>query len=187
MMQLVPLALMQLRPALAGLRSAQGWWQGYDEETRRRRMQVTRICEHLSPVERKQCLAYMARRNAAARMLVPSRGTSEASTSSAPPPPVPEAIPYPEEIDLMYRWFAFPVDAPPRGASRPSCVIHERYLPYDPDGRRGREGYRLIMPLASMSPYDMPNVFDDEEPPYIAESTAPASDDDVPHARRAPP
>ena len=97
------------------------------------------------------------------------------------------AIPYPEETDPMYRWFAFPVDAPPRGASRPSRVIHERYLPYDPDGRRGREGYRLVRPLASMPPYDMPNVFDDEEPPYRAKSTAPTSDDDVPRARRAPP
>ena len=107
MMQPLPLALMQLRPALAGLRNAQGWWQGYDEETRRRGMQVTRICKHLSPVERKQCLAYMARRNATARMLVPSRGTSEASTSNAPPPPVPEAIPYPEETDPIYRWLYF--------------------------------------------------------------------------------
>ena len=74
-------------------------------------MQVTLICEHLSPVELKQCLAYIACRNAAARMLVPSRGTSEASTSSGPPPPIPEATPYPEETDPMYRWFAFPVDA----------------------------------------------------------------------------
>ena len=176
---------MQLRPALAGLRFAQGWWQGYDEETRRRRIQVTRICEHLSPVERKQCLAYMVRRNSVARMVVPLRGTSEASTSSTPPPPVPEAIPYPEETDQMYRWFAFPVDAPPKGSSRPSRVIHERYLPYDPDGRRGREEYRLVTPLASMPPPDMPDVFDDEEPPHAAKSTAPASDDDTPHARRA--
>ena len=35
MMQPVPLALMQLRPTLAGLRSAQAWWLGYDEETQR--------------------------------------------------------------------------------------------------------------------------------------------------------
>ena len=107
MMQPIPLALMQLRPVLAGLRTAQGWWLGYDEETQRRRVQVTRICGNLSAQEQKQCLAYMARRNAAARMLVPSRGTLEASTSSAPPPPVPEAVPFSEEIDPMYRWFAF--------------------------------------------------------------------------------
>ena len=91
--------------------------------------------------------------------------------SSAPPPPVPEATPYPEETNPMYRWFAFPVDAPPRGASRPSRVIHKRYLPYDPDDRCGREGYRLVTPLASMPPHDIPDVFDDEEPPHATEST----------------
>ena len=48
-------------------------------------MQVTRIYGNLSLEEQKHCLAYMARRNAAASMLVPSRGTSEASTSSTPP------------------------------------------------------------------------------------------------------
>ena len=83
----------------------------------------------------------------------------------------------------MYRWFAFPVDAPSRGASRPTRVRHERYLPYDPNGRRGREGYRLVMPLASMPP---PFVFDDEEP-HAAESVAPGSEDNVQRARRAPP
>ena len=62
-----------------------------------------------------------------------------------------------------------------KGAWRPTRVIPERYLPYDPDGRRGREGYRLVTPLASMPPHDMPNVFDDEEPP-IAESMAPGSE-----------
>ena len=123
----------------------------------------------------------MAHRNAATRMLVPSRRTSEASTSSAPPPLVPEAVPFPEETDPMYRWFAFQVDAPPRGASRPTRVMQERYLPYDPDGRRGREGYRLVTPLASIPP---PPVFDDEEP-LIAESMAPGSED-AEHARRAP-
>ena len=186
MMQPIPLALMQLRPAIAGLRSAQGWWLGYDEETQRRRMQVTRICGNLSLGERKHCLAYMARRNAVARMLVLLRGTSEASTSNAPPPPVPEVVPYPEENDPMYRWFAFPVDAPPRGASRPTRVRHERYLPYDPDGRCGREGYRLVMPLASMPPQDMPDVFDDEEPPHATESMAPNSNDEGQRTRRAP-
>ena len=115
MMQPVTLALMQLRPTLAGLRSAQKWWHEYDEEMQRRRVQVTRICGNLSQEEQKHCLAYMARRNVAARMLVPSRGTSEASTSSAPPPPISEAVPYPEETDPMYRWFAFPVDAPSSG------------------------------------------------------------------------
>ena len=54
-------------------------------------------------------------------------------------------------------------------------VIQERYLPYDPDGR-GREGYRLIMPLASMPPHDMPDVFDDKEPLLIAD---PSLDDDA--------
>ena len=186
-MQPIPLALMQLRPVLAGLRSAQRWWLGYDKETQRRRIQVTRICGALSLEERKQCLAYMARRNAAAKMLVPLRGTSEASTSSAPPPPVPSAIPYPEETDPMYRWFVFSVDAPPRGASRPTRIIQERYLPYDPDGRRGREGYRLVTPLASMPPPPPADVFDDEEPPFVAESTISCSNDDTQRARRAPP
>ena len=65
----------------------------------------------------------MARQNAAVRMLVPRGGTSEASTSSAPPPPILEAVPYLEESDPMYRWFAFPVEAPPRGASRPARVV----------------------------------------------------------------
>ena len=81
------------------------------------------------------CLVYMARRNIAAGMLVPGGGSSEASTSSAPPPLVPEAIPYPEEIDPVYRWFAFPVDAPPRGASRPlvlsrrdTCYMTQRVV-----------------------------------------------------------
>ena len=119
-------------------------------------------------------------------MLVPSRGTSEASTSSAPPPPVSEAILFPEETDPMYRWFAFPMDAPLREALRPTRVIPERYLPYDPDGRRGRKGYRLVTPLASMPPQDMPNVFDDKEPP-IAELMAPSFEDDAPRARWAPP
>ena len=53
MMQPIPLALMQLRPALAGLRTAQGWWLGYDEETQRRRVQVTCICGNLSSQEQK--------------------------------------------------------------------------------------------------------------------------------------
>ena len=148
-------------------------------------MQVTHICANLSLEERKHCLAYMSRRNAAARMLIPLGGTLEASTSSALPRVVLEAIPYPEETDPIYRCFAFPVDAPPRGASRPTRVIEERYLPYDPDGRCGREGYRLVMPLASMPPQDMPNVFDDEEPPPTSESTASGSNDDVRRGRRA--
>ena len=38
MMHPIPLALMQLRPAFAGLRTTQGWWLGYDEETQRRRV-----------------------------------------------------------------------------------------------------------------------------------------------------
>ena len=53
----------------------------------------------------------------------PLRGTLEASTSSAPRPPVPEAVSFPEETDRMYRWFVFQVDAPPRGASRPTHVM----------------------------------------------------------------
>ena len=146
-------------------------------------MQVTRICENLSLEERKHCLAYMARRNAAARMPVPPRGTSEASTSSAPPPAVPESIPYPRRPIRCIGGLHFRVDAPPRGASRPTRVIHERYLPYDPDGRRGREGYRLVTPLASMPP---PPIFDDEDPPATG-SVAPGSEDDAPRARRAPP
>ena len=184
MMQHIPLALMQLRPALAGLRTAQGWWLGYDEETQRRRVQVTRICGNLSSQERNQYLAYMARRNASARMLVPSRGTLEASTSNAPPPPIPEAIPFREETDPMYRWFAFPVDVPPRGASRPTRVIPERYLPYDPDGRRGREEYRLVTPLASMPP---PHVFDDEEPPATESMALGSHEDAAQRTRHAPP
>ena len=56
-------------------------------------------------------------------------------------------------------------------------------MPYDPDGRRGREGYRLVTPLASMPPHDMPDIFDDKEPPHAAESAEPASDDDAPRAR----
>ena len=48
MMQPVPLALTQLRPTLAGLRSAQRWWLGYDEEMQKERVQVTRICGNLS-------------------------------------------------------------------------------------------------------------------------------------------
>ena len=55
-------------------------------------------------------------------------------------------------------------------------------MPYDPDGRRGREGYRLVTLLASMPPTP---IFDDEEPP-IAESMAPGSED-AERARRAPP
>ena len=39
-----------------------------------------------------------------------------------PPPPILEAFSYPEETDSMYRWFAFPVDAPPRGTSRSTRV-----------------------------------------------------------------
>ena len=183
MMQPIPLALMQFRPALAGLRSAQGWWLRYDEETQNRRMQVTRICGNLSLEERKHCLAYMARHNAAARMLLPHGGTSGASTSSAPPSPVPEVVPYPEETDPMYRWFAFPVNAPLRGAPRPARVFQERYLPFDPDGRRGRVGYRLVMPLASMPLQDMPDVFDDEEPLPVSD---PGSDDDAGRTQRAP-
>ena len=35
------------------------------------------------------------------------------------------------------------------------------------------------MPLASMPPQDMPNVFDDEEPPPTSESAAPGSNDNV--------
>ena len=54
---------------------------------------------------------------------------------------------------------------------------------YDPEGRRGREGYRLVTPLASMPP---PPIFDDEEPP-IAESVAPGSEDNAQRVRRAPP
>ena len=79
------------------------------------------------------------------------------------------------------------MDVPPRGASRPNRVIQERYLLYDPDGRRGKEGYRLVTPLASMPPQDMPNIFDDEEPPFAAKSTAHGSNDNGQRARRVPP
>ena len=57
----------------------------------------------------------------------------------------------------------------------------------NPDGRCGREGYRLVMAIAFMPPHDMPYVFDDEEPPHGAELANPASDDDAPRAQRALP
>ena len=55
-------------------------------------------------------------------------------------------------------------------------------MPYDPDGSRGREGYRLVTSLAYMPP---PPVFDDEEP-HVAESMALGSKD-AERAWRAPP
>ena len=58
-------------------------------------------------------------------------------------------------------------------------------MPYNPDGRRGREGYRLVTPLASMPPHEMPDVFDDDEPP-AAESQAPSSNNEAPRGRRGP-
>ena len=58
-------------------------------------------------------------------------------------------------------------------------------MPYDPDGRRGREGYRLVTAIASMPPQDMPDVFGDEEPPPVAKP--PYSDDDGQRTQRAPP
>ena len=182
MMQPVPLALMQLRPTLAGLWSAQGWWQGYDEETKRRRMQVTHICENLSPVERKQCLAYVACRNIVARMLVPGGEIIGGLNVKCPTATSTRGNSIPRETDPMYQWFAFPVDAPLRGASRPTRVIQERYLPCDPEGCCGREGYRLVTQLASMPPLP---IFDDEEPP-VAELVAPSSKDNAQRARRAP-
>ena len=43
------------------------------------------------------------------------------STSSAPPVPIPEAVPNPEENNLIYRALAFPVDAP-RGCLSLFCM-----------------------------------------------------------------
>ena len=161
MMQPIPLPLMQLKPAFPGFRTAQQWWQGYDEDTKRRRDQVTRICGNLSPQERKHCMAYMARRRAASRIPVSdSGGASGTSTSNPPPVPISVALPFPEETDPLYRCYAFPTNAPPQGPSRPPRVTRETYLPFDRDGRRGREGYRLVMPSQ-----DTPDLSDDEQQP----------------------
>ena len=50
-----------------------------------------------------------------------------------------QAVVDPEENDPLYRAYAFPVQAPPRGASRPQRVVPESVLPSDREGRRGRE------------------------------------------------
>ena len=67
-----------------------------------------------------------------------AQGGVGASTSNAPPVPVLEVVPSPEENNPIYRALAFPVDTLRGGPSRPLCIHHERYLPSDREGRRGR-------------------------------------------------
>ena len=60
--------------------------------------------------------------------------TGQASTSIIPPVPVSQAVLDPEENDPLYRAFAFPVQALPRGASRPQRVVRKTLLPSDREG-----------------------------------------------------
>ena len=51
-------------------------------------------------------------------------------------------------------------------------------MPYDPDGRHGKEEYRLVTSLASMPPLP---IFGNEEP-SVAELVALGSEDNVQHS-----
>ena len=63
-----------------------------------------------------------------------TNATGQASTSTAPPVPVSHAVLDLEENDPLYRAFAFPVQAPPGGASRPQRVVRETLLSFDREG-----------------------------------------------------
>ena len=60
----------------------------------------------------------------------------------------------PEENDPLYRAYAFPVQAPSRGASRPQRVVRETVLSSNREGRRGRAYAKQVGPHE--------DIFDDE-------------------------
>ena len=70
----------------------------------------------------------------------------------------------PEENDPIYRALALPVDAPRGGPARPLCGPHERYLPSDREGRRGRAHATVAM-AEQGPPLDLSDEEMDRPPP----------------------
>ena len=140
MMRPVPQGLLDRRPLFPGITPMAQWWANYSDIDREQRLRVTCAVAQMSDEEVKRLKQYMLTRRLADAKIAEflAQGGAGASTSSAPPVPIPEAVPNPEENDPIYRALAFPVDAPRAGPSRPLRGPHERYLPSDREGRCGR-------------------------------------------------
>ena len=136
------------------------WWSNYDEIDCKQRVCVTQAVAQLSTGEVKRLKHYMLTRRLADAKITEflAQGGVGASTSSAPSVPILQAMPNPEENDPIYRAFAFPVDTPRGGPTRPLCGPHERYLPSDREGRRGRAHVAAMAekgPLLDLSDKEM--------------------------------
>ena len=126
------------------------WWNGYDQAVRAQRQRVTEVCSTFTDEDKKRIQVYMHLGMCA----FDTSAIGQANTSNAPPIPVFQAVVDPEENDPLYRAYAFPMQAPPRGASRPQRVVWKTVLPFDRKGRRGREHAEQVG-----APVD---IFDDE-------------------------
>ena len=118
------------------------WWNGYDQAVRAQRQRVIKVCLTFTDEDRKRIQVYMHSQMRA----FDTSATRQASISNVPPIPVSQAVVDPKENDPLYRAYAFPVQAPPRGASRPQRVVRETVLSSDREGRKRREHVEQVGP-----------------------------------------
>ena len=130
------------------------WWNGYDQPVCAQRLRVIKVCKTFTDEDRKRIHVYMHSRLRA----FDTSATGQASTSTTPPVPVFQAVLDLEENDPLYRAFAFPMQAPPRGASRPQRVVRETLLPSNREGRRGREHAEQVGALVDICDDEMIEV-----------------------------
>ena len=135
MMQPIPKRVLDRKPTLPRVARMVEWWNGYDQVVQAQRQRVTEVCSTFADEDMKRIHVYMHSWMRA----FDTSATGQASTSNAPPIPVFQVVVDPEENDPLYGAYAFPMQAPPRGASRPQKIVREIVLPSDREGRRGRE------------------------------------------------
>ena len=114
MMRHVPQGLLDRRPLFPRIMPMAQWWTNHNDTNREQRLRVTRAVAQMSNEEVKRLKQYMLTRRLADAKIAEflAQGGAGASTSSAPPVPIPEAVPNPEENNPIYRALAFLVDAP---------------------------------------------------------------------------
>ena len=105
MMRPIPQGLLERRPLFPGITPMAQWWSNYDEINREQCIHITRALAQLSTEEVKRLKQYMVTRRLADTKIAEflAQGGVRASTSNAPPVPIPEAVPNPEENDPIYR------------------------------------------------------------------------------------
>ena len=100
MMWHVPQGLLNRRPLFPGITPMVQWWANYSDVDHEQRLRVTRAVAQMLDEEVKKLKQYMLTCRPAGAKIAEflTQGSTGASTSSAPPIPIPEAMSNPKDL-----------------------------------------------------------------------------------------